>query len=375
MECNKSLYYLITSFLLCSPAMLQSQNLFANPGFEDINRCTEHEYYCNSEAWFNIPPGVFKVKQKSAPEAKTGTNILLVPVENFIRRINSRHFVYTMLCCPLQKDKKYRLAFYVNSSKRKFYHLDFYFTDKEPLTAEFNAYNKTPSIIITENNLAGNDKSGWKKVDYEFTASGTEKFCVLGNFSKQLMEYNVTDVMSSLGEIYYFIDDIALTAFDSTALCENYSGNIKKIYEQNYRHTDNIKIVKDTPVIINKAAFITDTITVPAIFFETGSAAMKPAFTKLLDSISIILAAKKITKIEIIGHTDNAGTVEKNETLSLARADAVKKYLFNKLPQYSDNIFAFGKGQRFPVADNNTEADRAKNRRVEIVLTRVKITM
>ncbi|HNG63204.1 MAG TPA: OmpA family protein, partial [Ferruginibacter sp.] len=76
-----------------------------------------------------------------------------------------------------------------------------------------------------------------------------------------------------------------------------------------------------------------------------------------------------VEKVEINGHTDNTGRAATNEALSLARAGSVKKYLDTKLPLLSIKIVISGKGQNFPVAGNDTESGRARNRRVEIILT------
>ena len=86
-------------------------------------------------------------------------------------------------------------------------------------------------------------------------------------------------------------------------------------------------------------------------------------------SVCILLAQKKIAKIDIIGHTDSRGEPATNRELSIKRADAVKNYLLRKLPQFADLVAADGKGADLPIAGNDTEAGRAKNRRVEIVLT------
>jgi outer membrane protein OmpA-like peptidoglycan-associated protein len=143
------------------------------------------------------------------------------------------------------------------------------------------------------------------------------------------------------------------------------------MYAQNYRHTDDITLVKDTPVIIRPPQYSRDTVTIPSVLFEVNSAVLKPAIIKILDSVINKISNVKIAKIEINGHTDNTGTAATNEALSLSRAESVKKYLDQKLPQLSGQLFVSGKGQNFPIAENKTENGRRKNRRVEIILTTV----
>jgi OOP family OmpA-OmpF porin len=66
-----------------------------------------------------------------------------------------------------------------------------------------------------------------------------------------------------------------------------------------------------------------------------------------------------------IGHTDNIGSKEYNQKLSVRRAEAVKAYLVSKGIE-PNRIYTEGKGLTQPIADNRTAAGRAKNRRVEI---------
>lgn len=348
----------------------RAQNLFANPGFEDINICTEYHAYCAPEAWFNIPATNYLVKGRKAQRPVLGQMLLLVPVGNVMPAFNEkRRFIYTMLTCPLVKGEKYSLSFFINTGSMPFEKLDFYFTDKEPIAGSFNVRHKVPSFCITSQQVDDDYKQGWKHVLYEFTAGSDDKFCVIGNFEPLLTAYEMKDAMNAGGDVFYFIDEILLKPVSNIPPCTAYQNNIQKMYDQNFRHTDDIIVNQDTQAIIKLPRYITDTITIPSVFFDLNSAVLKPAVTSILDSLVATISYNRIAKIEINGHTDNTGKAASNEALSLARAESVKKYLQEKLPGMSDRFFVSGKGQSFPVADNNTEAGRKKNRRVEIILT------
>ncbi|MEO5683534.1 MAG: OmpA family protein [Chitinophagaceae bacterium] len=104
-----------------------------------------------------------------------------------------------------------------------------------------------------------------------------------------------------------------------------------------------------------------------SIEFETGAASIKPASYKLLNEIFESAVVAEGLKLGVYGHTDNSGNDAVNMPLSEKRANAVKQYLISKgLTQ--NRIEAKGFGSAKPVADNNAEAGKSKNRRVEIVL-------
>ena len=87
-----------------------------------------------------------------------------------------------------------------------------------------------------------------------------------------------------------------------------------------------------------------------------------------LDQVVTAMNENPGLMIKVEGHTDNAGDDEKNMQLSTDRANAVKDYLVSKGIS-ADRITAEGFGETTPIADNNTAAGRAKNRRIEIRMT------
>jgi OmpA-OmpF porin, OOP family len=101
------------------------------------------------------------------------------------------------------------------------------------------------------------------------------------------------------------------------------------------------------------------------IFFATGSSKLLPASFKSLNEVAKIMTNDNSLKLDIDGHTDNAGDAAKNQALSEARAAAVKAYLVSKGVDESKMTSA-GHGSDMPAADNKTAAGRAKNRRVEM---------
>jgi outer membrane protein OmpA-like peptidoglycan-associated protein len=104
-----------------------------------------------------------------------------------------------------------------------------------------------------------------------------------------------------------------------------------------------------------------------SVTFDTNSYAIKPSFAPVLDQLSQTLTQNPEIIAQVVGYTDSTGTPDYNQTLSVNRAQSVTGYLGQRgiNPQ---RLSAQGMGQNNPVADNNTEAGRAANRRVEIYL-------
>jgi outer membrane protein OmpA-like peptidoglycan-associated protein len=103
------------------------------------------------------------------------------------------------------------------------------------------------------------------------------------------------------------------------------------------------------------------------ISFDTGRADIKPELRPILDQFASGLSAQPNTEVRIVGHTDSTGSDALNDRLSVQRADSARQYLAAR-GVHPDRIVIAGRGEREPIADNSTEAGRARNRRVEIYL-------
>jgi OOP family OmpA-OmpF porin len=105
------------------------------------------------------------------------------------------------------------------------------------------------------------------------------------------------------------------------------------------------------------------------IFFDTGKSELRPESAPELDRLVITLNEFPKMTIEMRGHTDNTGSNEINNKLSQDRADAVREYFISKGIE-PDRIASKGFGEAKPVATNDTDEGRQKNRRVEFVIVK-----
>ena len=103
------------------------------------------------------------------------------------------------------------------------------------------------------------------------------------------------------------------------------------------------------------------------ITFASNSADISSSFYPTLNSLVLVFKEFNKNGVNTVGHTDNTGSLELNQSLSQRRAQSVANYLTaNGVP--GQRISAYGAGPSQPIASNATDAGRAQNRRVEINL-------
>ena len=125
----------------------------------------------------------------------------------------------------------------------------------------------------------------------------------------------------------------------------------------------------------NLARFLGNTAdtTVPRTFvfedlnFETGSAALTADSRRVVNDLVIIMKAYPTARAQLAGHTDNTGDAGANKTLSEARAKTVRDAMIADGVD-AGRLESAGYGQEKPIASNDTDAGRLKNRRTELVI-------
>jgi outer membrane protein OmpA-like peptidoglycan-associated protein len=102
--------------------------------------------------------------------------------------------------------------------------------------------------------------------------------------------------------------------------------------------------------------------------FPSGDAVIQPRNFALLSKLQSVLEDFPGSRFIVEGHTDSRGTEENNQSLSDRRAVAVRQYLLSNMRGQRPAVEAIGYGETSPVANNETEAGRAQNRRIDIVI-------
>lgn len=103
------------------------------------------------------------------------------------------------------------------------------------------------------------------------------------------------------------------------------------------------------------------------ISFDTGRSEIKSNLRPILDQFAQGLGGQPNTEVRIVGHTDSTGSDAVNNPLSVNRAASARDYLVSRGVN-SHRVQIDGRGSHEPIADNGTDAGRAKNRRIEIFL-------
>ena len=106
---------------------------------------------------------------------------------------------------------------------------------------------------------------------------------------------------------------------------------------------------------------------VPGIFFDTNKSDVKPESKPALDEVAKLLKATPSLRVFVVGHTDSVGMIDANMKLSEGRAGAVVKALVTDYGITATRLKGYGVGPLSPVASNDSEEGKAKNRRVELV--------
>ena len=133
-----------------------------------------------------------------------------------------------------------------------------------------------------------------------------------------------------------------------------------------------VKPMESDLITVNAASLANDIhrtghASVYGIYFDTGKADIKPESGATLNEIAKLLQGDASLKLYVVGHTDNQGALDLNMDLSRRRAEAVFAALTTKYAVPPGRLRAYGSGPYAPVASNDSEDGRAKNRRVELV--------
>ena len=265
-----------------------------------------------------------------------------------------KEFLQVKLAEPLHRGTVYefsmhiRLAYWSNAVLRSFGVL----ISKAGYSKQADAVKA--NIIDTIAKKGGLFKAHeWFIIRGIYKADGGEKYITIGNFAPKVKKDMVRMNLFKVGykEAYYFVDEIKLVK--------------SKAYEEQV----DIEIVgpnrreEDSTLNVNTDIKVGDKVSLNNIFFTNGKYYLQPESYQELNKLAQYLLKNPTIEIQINGHSDNSGLKSKNQKMSELRAREVFEYLIKKGVQNKMYFKGFGSTQ--PVASNDTDEGKAKNRRVE----------
>jgi outer membrane protein OmpA-like peptidoglycan-associated protein len=183
---------------------------------------------------------------------------------------------------------------------------------------------------------------------------------------------NIQDALKKIGGVVVFDDNFNRTSTIVVKKDGKESWVEIKSFNAMYRLTTIEKDLMEQNVVANADAMGNDInttghVSIYGIYFDTGKADIKPESDAAISEIAKLLKKNGGLKVYVVGHTDNEGVFDSNMKLSKDRADAVVKALTGKHGIAGGRLKAYGVSSLSPVASNDTEEGRQKNRRVELV--------
>jgi len=342
-------------FLFCtfSFAQTKKKNLIPNPSFEE--RKGKGTDIKTATPW----KGVGTVDYYTKPDkrdtsrykgARTGTGYAGLRFQS-----DYKEYMHVKLTEPLEKGQVYHFRMYIrllesNNVTVTIKQLGAYFSDTE---FKVGMVFEEEGLVDTTYNKGISGTLNWIAIQGDYKAHGGEKYVIIGNFRTKMKEDFVKRNKWSLFEFkeaYYYIDDISLrkknVPFDSVAVFKNTVKNALPVFPDVFNTGQKVEIQK--------------------IEFVKGTSELTQSSYKFLDNVVNMLNQHPFMEIEIVGHTDNEGSEGNNKKLSKERAKAVYDYL--KLQEVINPMTYRGVGAAEPLAPNDTDENKLKNSRVEIVI-------
>ena len=350
-----------------------TDNLVFNPSFEEYTECPQRidaiGIMSGVDAWWQPTKGSSDYfnpcggRECQTPRNKMGyqephTGVAYCGI--YCSKENYREYLQTELKEPLNAGHRYRVSFWASladKSPNAIATLGALLTSDRISDTTWNIlmHNETTElengqkqVIATYYKPQVSNPSRyvliymdqWNEIAGEFTAVGGEKFLTIGNFNS----FNHSSVIDTradntvLSGAYYYIDDVSVECLD----CKEEPQAV------------------DTVVVPKKG----DIVTLRNVLFDTDKSDILPQSYHDLLTLITLLNDYPTMRVELRGHTDNQGTVERNRILSEARAKAVAEYLVAHGIDRSRLTWR-GFGKSLPTDTNSTPEGRQNNRRVE----------
>jgi OmpA-OmpF porin, OOP family len=375
----QNIFWPLLLFIIIINNGVKAQNLLPNGDFKEQQICVEFEQKCAPMGWRLTsidPPTYYRQFEGTDTSAHVAwaTFVALSLTEKLYRE-----YLQAPLLCPLIKGEKYRFSISLRPEMFAIKEFGVKFCDTSTITGVNILLMETPDIVFSDKNYLYKKKNEWMTLTYDYTANGTERYILIGNFkADEDTEYKSVKALKISMKIAYYVKNVSLTAVRDIPVCD-YSELIKRLRNDRHRHTlFSLQFFQDTLAIQatkpkkNKPMAtkprIDSTIVIPLlpiIYFDTDKYTLREKFTK--DLLAVVAYLQKFPEVNltISGHTDNAGTDKYNEVLSDKRAKTVHEFFISHgISSHRITVNSFG--EKNPVSNNLTEEGKQLNRRAEL---------
>lgn len=336
---------------------VDGQNIVPNGSFEDINICPEFHQSCSPSGWFyfnRLVKGYFKSDIKPISGDKD-LNLVVVDTAN-----SNRDYWQTMLLCPLEVGKNYKVSLKLASDYigPNLYDIGLYFTDSFLFFSKDSVIQPSYYLNFLDARIK-KLKNGWFEVQKEFTATSANHFLIIGNFSDKTNKQIAKERQIRISRLYLSVDDLTIISTNGVS-CPEMPKVKDSLYSIKERHSRSQ--LHDSPVIKLEMPALEkiDTIVINNIEFDFDSYQIKKP--DMLQYLRNYLLDTAIKKIKIMGFTDNTGGMQYNKSLSEKRAIAVAHFLVEAFGVKESSVEVEGKGISIKYAQAQ------QNRRVEIYI-------
>jgi len=337
---------------------------FWNSGSYSREYCSYAEHYnsCGLANWKGMPQNYLGFQYPHTGSSYVGLQLYPEYRSDFIQ---------VKLCDTLKAGFKYHVAFYVSLANKSNYAINSigaYLSKKKikilrdpGSVKDYEELSFCKPQITSDFNKIYDDTLNWMEISGEYMAKGGEIYIIIGNFNSD--KQTQKELVNSKKKVkdddliaYYFIDDVCVSEIKNNNFDCNCNNN--NSCKCNLPPEKKIKFEVGKQIILNN------------ILFETGKAVLLPKSYEELDSLVLYLKKNLKLHIEISGYTDNIGAEAYNQLLSENRAKAVSNYLILKGIDKS-RVSYKGFGSINPIASNESNEGRTKNRRVEIKFLKI----
>ncbi|MGO4290818.1 OmpA family protein [Chitinophaga sp. RAB17] len=349
--------HLVLFLLLLLPLhSIQAQNIVANPGFSDVNICTEYNYPCAPSAWESVAPNTSKIMYTQV----RGNRYITITLYSSIDP-NFRSYSETQLLCPLHKGQRYQLKLYTLMDEGRPYPLPGVLFDSVPVYRWTPRPLEQPATLYFNKDSDKHPEKKWTVLEKTFVAEANAKYMIIGNFDSALGHYPRNETF------YLDIDSVSLVPLSGN-VCANTRETAAKLYTLHDRHhfispdkdlqdLEPVKTPKLQTVFYKPGSC--DTLLLKSDFFLPKSKNINPSYAGQLESALKPSGSVLRHKIKLTGYVFKNASEKYNQVMAQDRAQAVASYMVYKKGFSFDDFIVTGVGK--------FTADGDSSERVEVI--------